>query len=155
TNPEAQPRRSYLMADDQPVQNESFETGTFAWSATSGVVTSVTSAHSGAFSVQLGSSNPYAGNSTLSQTITLPASGRGTLQFWFNPHSSDTVAHDQQQMNILAADGHTVLQTVLNTCTNSSNWTLISVDLARFRGQTIVLWFNVHDDGLRGTPTWM
>jgi len=54
---------------------------------------------------------------------------------------------DRQQMLILAPDYSRVLATVLATNDNTQTWTHKSYDLTAFGGQTIVLYFDVCNDG--------
>ena len=92
------------------------------------------------------------GNSTLTQTVTVP-SGTSTLSFWYQPHCTDTITYDQIQMQIRNTAGAT-LATVLNVCSNSGAWTQASFNMSSYAGQTVVLWFNDHDDGYAGDPTY-
>jgi bacillopeptidase F (M6 metalloprotease family) len=48
----------------------------------------------------------------------------------------------------------TVLATVLNVCSNTGAWTQVSFDMTPYAGQTVVLWFNDHDDGYAGDATY-
>jgi hypothetical protein len=138
------------------VQNPGFEMGTLSgWTvATPGhapvIVTSP--AHSGFYAAQLGTTTAYNGNSTLTQTVSVPA-GSPTLSFWYQPHCPDTLTYDQIQMQIQNTSG-TVLATVLNVCSNTGAWTQVSFDMTPYAGQTVVLWFNDHDDGYAGDPTY-
>jgi hypothetical protein len=136
------------------VQNPGFETGSFSsWSA-SGAFTPVlsTSAHAGGYSAQIGSKSAVNGNSTLTQTVTVP-SGSPKLSFWYQPHCPDTITYDQIQMQIRNTSGST-LATVLNVCSNSGVWTQVNFDMTAYAGQTVVLWFNDHDDGYAADPTY-
>jgi hypothetical protein len=138
------------------VANPGFETGTFASWVTGGVSTPVivgSGAHTGTYAARPGSPTPYNGNSTVTQTVTVPASG-GTLTFWYNPHCPDTLTYDQQQAQIRNTSG-TTLATVLNVCSNSGAWTQKTFSMAAYAGQTVVLYFNVHDDGYPTDPTYM
>jgi hypothetical protein len=144
---------SYTQAVN-PVQNPGFETGSLSsWSA-SGAFTPVisTSPHSGTYSARLGSTSAVNGNSTLTQTVTIPT-GTSTLTFWYQPHCPDTLTYDQIQMQIRNTSNAT-LATVLNVCSNSGAWTNVSFSTSTWAGQTVVLWFNDHDDGYATDPTY-
>ena len=109
--------------------------------------------HSGSYAAQLGSSSAFNGNSTLTQTVTLP-SGVATLTFWYSPHCPDRLKADQIQMQIRKTSGLR-LATVLNVCSNTGAWTQRSYAIQRkLAGQTVVLWFNVHDNGNAADPTY-
>jgi hypothetical protein len=43
---------------------------------------------------------------------------------------------------------------VLNVCSNSGSWTQVSYNLSAYAGQSVVLWFNDHDDGYQSDPTY-
>jgi len=135
------------------VQNPGFETGNLSsWSA-SGAFTPVisTTANSGSYSARLGSTSAVNGNSTLTQTVTVPSGS--TLSFWYQPHCTDSITYDQIQMQIRNTSGAT-LATVLNICSNSAAWTQVTFNMASYAGQTVVLWFNDHDDGYPTDPTY-
>ncbi|HSP72620.1 MAG TPA: hypothetical protein VLN26_09645 [Gaiellaceae bacterium] len=136
------------------VQNPGFETGSLSSWSTSGAFLPVvsTTAHSGAYSARIGSTSAVNGNSTLTQTVTVPA-GSPTLSFWYQPHCPDTLTYDQIQMQVRSTSGST-LATVLNVCSNSGSWTQKTFSMASYAGQTVVLWFNDHDDGYAGDPTY-
>ena len=109
--------------------------------------------HAGSFAARLGSATAFSGNSTLSQTVAIPSNLR-RLVFFYNPHCTGSITFDQIQMQIRDTAGAT-LATVLNVCSNSGTWTRKSFKLpASVRGQTVVLWFNVHDDGNPANPTY-
>jgi bacillopeptidase F (M6 metalloprotease family) len=154
---------TYMYLDDvsvsapppNAVTNGGFETGTFSGWSTSGLqAPTVSSAqhHSGSYSAQLGNGQPFNGNSTIQQTVTVP-SGSPTLTFWYQPHCPDSITYDQEQMQIRNTSG-TVLATVLNVCSNSGAWTQVSYGMSSYAGQTVVLWFNDHDDGYATDPTY-
>jgi bacillopeptidase F (M6 metalloprotease family) len=56
-------------------------------------------------------------------------------------------------MQIRSTTGAT-LATVLNVCSNSGAWTNATVNTTAYAGQTVVLWFNDHDDGWPTDPTY-
>jgi hypothetical protein len=138
------------------VQNGGFESALNLWS-TGGVATAVTSTttvHSGTTSALLGTSSGTEpnGDSSLSQTVAVPTSGASSLNFWYWPTSTDEICtgsacvYDWQEAQIRNTSGAT-LATVFKAGSNARAWTLGSFDLTAYAGQTVVLWFNVHQDG--------
>jgi serine protease len=138
----------------QGVANGGFETGTLSsWTASGAFLPRVsTTAHTGGSSAQIGSAGPVNGNSTLTQSVAIPA-GNSRLTFWYQPHCTDTVTYDQIQAQIRSASG-TTLATALNVCPTGTAWTQVTFDTSAYAGQTVVLWFNDHDDGYAGDPTY-
>ena len=136
------------------MQNPGFESGGLSPWAASGAFAPVisTTAHSGSYSARLGSTSAVNGNSTLTQTVTVPA-GSPTLSFWYQPHCPDSITYDQIQMQVRNTSGST-LATVLNVCSNSGVWTQASLSMSSYAGQTVVIWFNDHDDGYPSDPTY-
>jgi hypothetical protein len=137
------------------VQNGGFETGTFSPWTTGGTVLPVVQsggAHSGTYTAKMGSSSPYSGDSFFQQTVTVPSTG-GTLTFWYQPHCTDTITYDWERMEIRSTGGST-LATVLNVCSNSGAWTQVTYGMAAYAGQTVVLWFDNHDDNYPSDPTY-
>jgi hypothetical protein len=136
------------------VQNPGFETGSLSsWSPSGAFLPVVsTTAHTGSYAARLGSTSAVNGNSTLTQTVTVPA-GSPTLSFWYQPHCPDTLTYDQIQMQVRSTSGST-LATVMNVCSNSGAWTQVTYGMAAYAGQTVVLWFNDHDDGYPSDPTY-
>jgi hypothetical protein len=136
------------------VTNGGFESGLTGWT-TGGAVApvAVSGGHTGSFSARAGSPNPYSGESTLTQTISVPA-GSPTLSYWYNPHCPDTITYDQQTVQVRSTSG-AVLATVMNICSNSGAWTQKTFSMAPYAGTNVVLYFNVHDDNWPTDPTYM
>jgi hypothetical protein len=137
------------------VQNGGFEAGTFSPWTTGGALLPVVQsggAHTGTYTAKLGSSSPYNGDSFTQQTVTVPSTG-GTLTFWYQPHCTDTITYDWERMEIRNTSG-TTLATVLNVCSNSGAWTQVTYSMAAYASQTVVLWFNNHDDNYATDPTY-
>jgi hypothetical protein len=143
-----------VVAASDAVTNGGLESGLSGWTASGAVAPVVVSGgHSGASSARVGSPSPFNGNSTLTQTITVPA-GAPTLTYWYNPHCTDTITYDQQTVQIRNTSGG-VLATVMNICTNTGSWTSKTFNMSSYAGQTVVLYFNVHDDNYPTDPTYM
>jgi hypothetical protein len=155
---------TYFLLDDvdvasytpavNPIVNGGFETGSLSgWTPSGAYLPRIsTTAHTGSSSAQIGSASPVNGNSTLTQTVTVP-SGPSTLAFWYQPHCTDAVTYDQIQAQVRNTSGAT-LATLLNVCPTSTAWTQVTFDTTAYAGQTVVLWFNDHDDGYAGDPTY-
>ncbi|WP_460455391.1 fibronectin type III domain-containing protein, partial [Arthrobacter bambusae] len=146
------------------ITNGGFESGLTAWT-TGGVraPAASTTAHTGTGSALLGlaSGTEPLGDSSLTQTITVPATGTTTLSFWYQPHSAEdpctgnACPYDWMEAQVRSTSG-TTLASLLKLCNNNGTWTQFTADLTAYKGQTITLWFNVHLDG--STPaddTWM
>jgi uncharacterized membrane protein len=128
------------------VANPGFENNLTSWTAGGNSPPTVNGiAHTGANSARVGTPTPFAGDSTLTQTATVPG-GSSQLTFWYQPHCTDGIAWDQITMQIRSTSGAT-LATPLNVCTNGGAWTQVTYDTTSLAGQTIVLQFNVHADG--------
>jgi hypothetical protein len=136
------------------VTNGGFEAGLTGWTAGGGFPPVIVSGsakkkqvHAGTQAVQLGSTSRFAGDSTLSQTVTVQA-GATQLSFWYSPRCRGTIATNHIQAQIRATDGST-LATVLDVCSRTKSWRQVTFDTSAFAGQTVVLWFNAHGDGLK------
>jgi hypothetical protein len=147
------------------VTNGGFESGLASWT-TAGVTAPRTSttAHSGGGSAILGvASGPETlGNSSLSQAVSIPATGTSTLSFWYQPHTADgvcggttTCQWDWMEGQVRNSSGTTLL-TLFKLNNNGGSWTRVTADLTAYKGQTVTLWFNVHLDGaVPAEDTWM
>jgi N,N-dimethylformamidase beta subunit-like, C-terminal/Domain of unknown function (DUF4082)/Fibronectin type III domain/Bacterial Ig domain len=138
------------------VLNGGFETGLAAWtpSGVAAPVASTARAHSGTGSALLGtaSGTEPLGESTLTQTVAVPATGTSGLSFWYWPTTTDALCTgaacvwDWEEVQVRTTAGVT-LATILKGNSDARAWTQVSFDLTPWAGQQVVLWFNVHQDG--------
>ena len=94
--------------------------------------------------------------STAYQTIAIPASARSaTLAFWYQPGTQATTG-DFQRVMLLKPGTYGVLATVLKTLENATTWRRATFDLTPYRGQNVVLYFEVYNNDISaGARTWM
>jgi hypothetical protein len=148
------------------VINGGFESGLTGWTTGGAAipVASTSQVHSGTGSALLGMVQPAlapAGDSNVSQTVAIPASGTTTLSFWYWPATVDSLCSgpgctfDWQEAQIRSTSGQT-LASVFKSNSNAQKWTQVTVNMAPYAGQNVVLWFNVHQDGSNPPDdTWM
>lgn len=129
--------------------NPGFESGNTGWSSTSGVITSSTSrpARTGSWKAWL---NGYGSTTTdtLSQSITLPATGTKTLAFYLRIDSAETTAstaYDTLKVQIVSGGTTTTLATYSNL-NKSSSYVLRSFSLAAYAGRTVTVRFAGAED---------
>jgi len=113
--------------------------------------------HSGTSSIRCGSSNGTGtdlnGDSSAFQSVSIPASAStATLTFWYFAATLDTITFDWQDAQVRSSTG-AVLINIFHMASNTQVWTQRTVDLTPFRGQTVQIYFNAHDDGFSGDPT--
>jgi hypothetical protein len=143
----------------QLIQNGGFETGTLANWTTGGSalpVISTVQKHSGTFSVADGASSGSEpnGDDFLYQTITIPSTAtKATLTFYYWPSTTDTITYDWQEAQVQNTSG-TMLAQIMKVCSNAQAWTLVTYDLTAYKGQTVRIYFNDHQDGY-GDLTYM
>ena len=143
----------------QLIQNGGFETGTFANWTTGGAAVPVISTaqkHSGTYSALDGANSGAEpnGDDFLYQTITIPSSAtKATLTFWYWPATTDSITYDWQEAQVQNTSG-TMLAQIMKVCSNAQAWTQVTYDLTSYKGQTIRIYFNDHQDGF-GDLTYM
>ena len=143
----AQPLSSDLVV------NGTFETDLSGWTL-GGVklpIRSTAYAHSGVAALRCGATSGAGqrepkGDSTASQWVDIPTdASSATLTFWAF-ETTDDRSGDYQEARVFALDG-TVIATPFHELSNSRVWTQYTVDLSAYAGQSVKLYFNVHDDG--------
>ena len=134
------------------LSNAGFESGTLdCWSFGGAIAPTISTqqAHGGSFSAQLGATGlpEPLGDSWIYQTITVPDNMENpTLTFWYWPWSDDIIEYDWQEAQIQSAAGAMLAQ-IFKVASNSQSWTRVVYDLTAYKGQTIRLYFNAHEDG--------
>jgi hypothetical protein len=151
---------TYTLFDDvalaagvtNPIVNPGFETGTFSGWTTGGQATSIsTSAHSGSYAGQAGSTSPTNGDSTIAQTFTAP-SGSSTLTFWYKVVCPDTVTYDWATATLKDNTTGTTTTILPRTCNNNGTWVQVSASVTAGHSYTLTL--ISHDDNYPGDPTY-
>ncbi len=129
--------------------NGGFESGLSGWTTTGSVVSASTTAHSGAKSLQLGTSSPTTDNSA-SQTFTAPA-GAIQLSLWYENFCPDSITYDWALVT-LKDNTSGVTSTLVNTCATSASWTNVTAPVTAGHSYTLTL--ANHDDNYAGDPTY-
>jgi len=128
------------------VQNSGFETsGSWSYSGNYHPRRSKTRAHSGAYSLRLGSSSGQQGDAAAYQVVTIPGSAKKvSLSFYYWPASNDSSTYGWQEADVIDSSGNVLQQLFVNT-TDDQNWVKLSFDLSKYTGQTIGIRFMDHE----------
>ena len=112
-------------------------------------------AHSGSRSVVLGnykaSSPNLSSYSSVSQKISLVRPGYTTarVSFWYFP-VSDMEPADTQEAILLDANTGRTLKVLWRAVENDRHWIHKEIDITRYLGRNVILYFNVNNDGGAG-----
>ncbi len=128
------------------IQNGGFETSSGWTYAGQNLPTRATTvAHSGSYSLQVGSSSSQQGDAIANQMLTIPASATSaTLSFYYWPASNDSISYAWQEADILNSSGQ-VIQQLFHKNTNDRAWIQLTFDLSTYAGQTIGIQFLDHE----------
>jgi len=137
-------------APSNVVSNPGLESGTLSpWtscgSASNAAVTTA-KAHSGTYSVLLGSTAKPEVNGTagVCQTVTVPTGG--TLTFWVYEGTTDTISYVDQEADVESTSGAVLTQLYKEAATTNA-WEEKSFSLSSYAGQTVHLYFGVKGNG--------
>ncbi len=112
-------------------------------------VISTQQVHGGSFAAQLGATGTPEpnGDSSMYQAVTIAGDAANpTLNFWYWPFTADTIDHDWQEAQLRDSNGNKLVQ-IFKLASNAQTWTEVSYDLTPYKGQTIQIYFNSHQDG--------
>jgi hypothetical protein len=155
STPTPTPPSEELLANGGFETDEGWQIGLFFVSRPADYSTEVV--HSGARSMRLGitdQADAYS-YSPIWQEVTIPLNvSYAALSFWYYPLSHDSIEHDWQEAMILDANYYFLAQ-VMKVNSNSQTWTYHTFNLLPYRGQTIVIRFNVYNDGVGDRKTAM
>jgi uncharacterized lipoprotein YddW (UPF0748 family) len=96
--------------------------------------------------------------SSIYQEVTIPENAMSaTLSFWYYPISQDDYPFDWQGVAIFDPNWSQppLAWAMPKICSDSQTWTHHTFDLTPYIGQTIILYFNVYNDGFGNLKTAM
>ena len=94
--------------------------------------------------------------SSIYQKVTIPGdAASATLSFWYYPLCQDTVEHDWQATIIFDPTWGILGWAMPTVCSDSQAWTHHTFDLTPYKGQTIIVYFNVYNNGVGNRKTAM
>lgn len=134
------------------VQNSGFEaSGSWIYAGDNHPRRSKTQAHSGAYSLRLGSSSGQHGDAVAYQVVTIPRGAKKvSLGFYYWPASNDSSTYGWQEAVVIDSRGNVLQQLFVNT-TDDRNWVQMSFDLSKYAGRTIGIRFLDHEQSGSGS----
>jgi len=90
------------------------------------------------------------------QTINIPANATSALlTFWYYP-ATDTTVDDFQRVLLLDPITYGTVATLMQVLENDRTWKQATFDVTAYRGQNLILYFEVYNDSTGSTGrTWM
>jgi hypothetical protein len=147
TTPLPTPTSTGTPTHTNVIQNGGFETSnSWTYAGQNYPTRTTTKAHSGSYSLQVGSSTGQQGDSITYQMFTiLHSTTSATLSFYYWPASNDSSSYGWQEADIINSGGQ-VLQQLFHKTTNDRAWMQLTFDLSKYTGQTIGIEFLDHEN---------
>ena len=138
--------------------NPGFENGLTSWTTT-GTTSIVTTGCNSGICVMAGATTATSGDSTISQTFTVPA-GLSQFSFYYYMYCPDTVKYDWFTTTLVDNTANSLLDTnTLQTisslpkkCVTSTSWTKVTGSVTAGHSYTLTL--VSHDDGVSTDPSY-
>jgi len=129
------------------IQNGGFVTSnSWTYAGQNSPARTTTKAHSGSYSLQVGSSSSQQGDSITYQMVNIPGSATSArLSFYYWPTSNDSSSYGWQEADIINSSGQ-VIQQLFHKTTNDRAWIQLTFDLSKYAGQTIGIQFLAHEN---------
>ncbi|GHO58428.1 hypothetical protein [Ktedonobacter robiniae] len=133
------------------ITNGGFETGSLSGWTSAGTTSVSTTVHSGSYSARVGSTSPTNGDSSISQTFTVP-SGNTHLTFWYRVYCPDTLTYDWATATLKDNTSGTTSTALAKTCNTNGTWVQVSATVTA--GHSYTLKLISHDDNYAGDATY-
>jgi hypothetical protein len=93
--------------------------------------------------------------SSIYQTVSIPwNAASATLSFWYYPICNDP-GYDWQEVIVFDQSWAILDRAIPKMCSNNQSWQHHTFNLTGYKGQTIILYFNVYNDGIGNLKTAM
>lgn len=135
-----------VMVTLKPLINGGFETGDLTGWGSTGVDAVINYPHGGTYSGQVGNPGsplPFAGDSTLTQTFDVPASG-GKLVFWYRNFCTDKVKNDWFTATLKDGVTGSTATLVTPVCSKNGSWIKATANLTSHAGHFVTVTFLNH-----------
>jgi hypothetical protein len=134
------------------VTNGGFEAGVFSGWTTSGTESITTSTpHSGTYADQAGATTKTNGDSSITQTFTVPT-GATQLSFWYRMSCPDKVAYDWATATLKDNTANATTTVLPKTC--ATNAAYVKVTASVVAGHSYTLTLTSHDDNFASDPSY-
>ena len=133
------------------ITNGNFESGATGWTRAGTTSVATSGCHGGAGCAMAGSTSATNGDSSFSQTFSVPT-GKSQLSTWYAIHCPDTVTYDWATITLKDNTSGTTVTVLPKTCTNSGSWTNVTSSVTAGHSYTLTL--TSHDDNYASDPTY-